>query len=85
MFSKLATRSGRIVMTGLVVATLGIGLLGAGAAHAQPKTIGNGTPCTYNGTSYPEGSVITDARGWKFMCLAGEWVEVYDAVTANVT
>jgi len=86
MFSNLKSRLDKATLAAMVAATLATGLVvGTGVAQAQPITIGNGTPCTYGGTSYPEGSVITDARGWKFMCISGEWEEVLDAVAVRPT
>lgn len=53
----------------MAIATVGLALFGsAGAAQAYEP----GAPCTYQGVSYPEGSIVT-VYGQERICDSGGW------------
>ena len=74
MFSSISTRIVKTSATALVLAGIGIGLAGGGAANAQPIKLGDGTPCTdASGNSVPEGTIGKDRWGVTYVCISGKW------------
>ena len=74
MFTKVTARVGRAAALGLIVATMGLGFVGTGGAHAQDNGEGAGASCFYGGVEYSEGSVIRQADGALYRCKDGGWV-----------
>jgi hypothetical protein len=75
MFSKVTARIGKTAATGLIVATLGLGLVGGtGSAYARDNAGHSGAMCTYKGVDYSEGSMVRQDDGNLYKCVDGAWV-----------
>jgi hypothetical protein len=76
MFSKVTARIGKTAAMGLIVTTIGLGLVGGtGAAHAQDNQGESaGASCFYGGVEYSEGSIIRMPNGALYKCKDGGWV-----------
>jgi hypothetical protein len=71
-------------MTGLFVATLGLGITGAGGAEARDNDLGHsGASCFYAGVEYGEGSIIL-MNGAKYICRDGKWEFFSSALTNQI-
>jgi hypothetical protein len=75
MFTKVTARIAKTAALGLVVATIGMGIIGgSGHAYAMDNSEGAGASCMYEGKEYSDGAVIRQADGALYKCKDGSWV-----------